>query len=602
MFLRAITALLLSFAGFLAHAASIEDGYAFAILGDPKYISNFSHFDYVNPAAPKGGSITLAAIGTFDNFNRYASRGNAAARSDSLYDSLFTPSSDEIGSYYPLIADSARYDSNFKWVEVEINPHAVFQDGSAITANDVAFTFQKFMTEGVPQFRVVYKGVVVKAISRLTVRFEFPTPSKEQMLGLLGLPVIPQKFWNQHKFNEPLSKPPLGSGPYRISDYKLGQYVTYSRVTNYWAANLPVNRGRYNFDTIRYDYYLDDNVALEAFKSGAFDFRMEPSPKNWTTQYQGSNFTRNLIIKQDDENKAAQDTRWLAFNIQRPIFKDVRVREALTLAFDFDWMNKALYYGAYRRADSYFQNTDYAASNYPDAAELAWLAPLKGKVPDEVFSQLYQPPRTNGSGNDRTNLLKATALLKQAGWTVKNQQLINNATGKPFNFELLLPSGGNAQYVLPFQHNLQRLGITMSIRQVDNSQFISRLRKRDYDMIPTVYRAVPYPGTDLQIMWNSKYLNSTYNTPGVSDAAIDQLTNEIVAHQGQPDALLSLGRALDRVLTWHHYMIPMWYSNRDRYAYWDKFSMPAIRPPYSLELDTWWFDMNKAARLQAAKK
>lgn len=602
MFLRAITALLLLVAGFCAQAESIEDGYAFAILGEPKYISNFSHFDYVNPAAPKGGGITLAAIGTFDNFNRYASRGNAAVRSDSLYDSLFTPSSDEIGSYYPLIADSARYDSDFKWIEVEINPHAVFQDGSTITANDVAFTFQKFMTEGVPQFRVVYKGVVVKAISRLTVRFEFPTPSKEQMLGLLGLPVIPQKFWDKHKFNEPLSTPPLGSGPYRISDYKLGQYVIYSRLTNYWAANLPVNRGRYNFDTIRYDYYLDDNVALEAFKSGAFDFRMEPSPKNWTTQYQGSNFARNLILKQDDENKAAQDTRWLAFNIQRPIFKDVRIREALTLAFDFDWMNKALYYSAYRRADSYFQNTDYAASKYPDAAELVWLAPLKGKVPDEVFSQLYQPPRTNGSGNDRANLLKATALLKQAGWTVKNQQLINNATGKPFNFELLLPSGGNSQYVLPFQHNLQRLGITMSIRQVDNSQFISRLRSRDYDMIPTVYRAVPYPGTDLQIMWNSKYLNSTYNTPGVSDAAIDQLTNEIVAHQGQPDALLSLGRALDRVLTWHRYMIPMWYSNRDRYAYWDTFSMPAIRPPYSLELDTWWFDMNKAARLQAAKK
>lgn len=327
MFLRVMTALLLSLSGFFVHAESIEDGYAFAILGEPKYISNFTHFDYVNPAAPKGGSITLSAIGTFDNFNRYASRGNAAIRSDTLYDSLFTPSSDEIGSYYPLIADSARYDSDFKWVEVEINPHAVFQDGSPITANDVAFTFQKFMTEGVPQFRVVYKGVVVKAISRLTVRFEFPTPSKEQMLGLLGLPVIPQKFWEKHKFNQPLSTPPLGSGPYRISDYKLGQYVTYSRITHYWAANLPVNRGRFNFDTIRYDYYLDDNVALEAFKSGAFDFRMEPSPKNWATQYQGSNFSRHLIVRQDDVNKAAQDTRWLAFNIQRPIFKDRRVRK-----------------------------------------------------------------------------------------------------------------------------------------------------------------------------------------------------------------------------------------------------------------------------------
>lgn len=599
---RALIALLLSLTGFLAHAESIEDGYAFAILGSPKYLYNFNHFDYVNPAAPKGGSITLSAIGTFDNFNRFASRGNAAVRSDTLYDSLFTPSSDEIGSYYPLIADSARYDSKFKWVEVEINPHAVFQDGSPITAKDVAFTFQKFMTEGVPQFRVVYKGVVVKALSPLTVRFEFPQPNKEQMLGLLGLPIIPEKFWKDHKFNEPLSTPPLGSGPYRISAYKLGQYVTYSRVTHYWAANLPVNRGRYNFDTIRYDYYLDDNVALAAFKSGAFDYRSESSPKNWASQYQGNNFTRGLIVKQDEENQAAQDTRWLAFNIHRPIFQDHRVREALTLAFDFDWMNKALFYGAYRRANSYFQNTEYAARNYPDAAELAWLAPLKGKIPDEVFSQLYQPPQTDGSGNDRANLLKATALLKEAGWSVKNQQLVNDQTGKPFTFELLLPNSGNAQYVLPFQHNLQRLGINMTLRQVDNSQFISRLRNRDYDMIPTLYRATAYPGTDLQIMWNSKYLNSTYNAPGVSDPAIDRLTDEIVAHQGQPAALLSLGRALDRVLTWHMYMIPMWYSNRDRYAYWDKFSMPAIRPPYSIELDTWWYDMNKSARLQAARK
>lgn len=602
MFPRVITALLLSLFAYCAQAETIEDGYAFAILGEAKYIYNFSHFDYVNPAAPKGGIITLAAIGTFDNFNRFASRGNAAIRTDTLYDSLFTPSSDEIGSYYPLIAESARYDSDYKWVEVEMNPHAVFQDGTAITAKDVAFTFHKFMTEGVPQFRVVYKGVVVKAIAPLTVRFEFPNPDKEQMLGLLSLPVIPEKFWANRKFNEPLATPPLGSGPYRISDYKLGQYVTYSRISNYWAANLPVNRGRYNFDTIRYDYYLDDNVALEAFKSGAFDFRSESSPKSWATQYQGSNFTRGLIVKQDDENQAAQDTRWLAFNIQRPIFQDPRVREALTLAFDFDWMNKALYYGAYQRVNSYFQNTEYAAKNYPDAAELAWLAPLKGKIPDEVFSQLYQPPHSDGSGNDRENLLKATDLLKAAGWRIKDQQLVNDQTGKPFNFELLLPGGGNSQYVVPFQHNLQRLGITMSIRQVDNSQFISRLRNRDYDMIPTVYRAVPYPGNDLQIMWNSKYLNSSYNTPGVSDPAIDQLTQQIVAHQGQPAALLSLGHALDRVLTWHHYMIPMWYSNRDRYAYWDKFSMPAIRPPYSIELDTWWYDMNKAARLQAARK
>lgn len=585
-----------------AQAEVIQDSYAFAILGEPKYVSNFTSFDYVNPAAPKGGQITLAAIGTYDNFNRFASRGNPAARSGSLYDSLFTTSSDEIGSYYPLIADSARYDSQYRWVEVDINPRARFNDNTPITASDVAFSFKKFMTEGVPQFRVVYKGVEVKAISRLTVRMVLPKPDKDMMLGLLGLPVLPQVFWEKHKFNEPLSTPPPGSGPYRISDYKLGQYITYSRVPDYWAANLPVNRGRYNFDTIRYDYYLDDNVALEAFKSGAFDFRMESSPKNWATQYQGGNFSKNFIVKADEENQAAQDTRWLAFNLHRPQFADRKVREAITLAFDFDWMNKALYFGAYQRVNSYFQNTEYAAKDYPNSAELAWLGPLKGQVPAEVFTSLYQPPRSDGSGNDRANLLKATALLKEAGWEVKDQVLVNSKTGKPFTFELLLPGGGNSQYVLPFQHNLQRLGIKMSIREVDNSQFVRRMRQRDYDMIPTVYPATSYPSSDLRIYWNTQYLDSTYNKSGISDPAIDKLTDDIAANQGKPDALLTLGHALDRVLTWNRVMIPMWYTNHERYAYWDKFSMPAVAPSNGMELDTWWYDVNRAARLPAQRR
>lgn len=585
-----------------AQAEVIQDSYAFAILGEPKYVSNFTSFDYVNPAAPKGGQITLAAIGTYDNFNRFASRGNPAARSGSLYDSLFTTSSDEIGSYYPLIADSARYDSQYRWVEVDINPRARFNDNTPITASDVAFSFKKFMTEGVPQFRVVYKGVEVKAISRLTVRMVLPKPDKDMMLGLLGLPVLPQVFWEKHKFNEPLSTPPPGSGPYRISDYKLGQYITYSRVPDYWAANLPVNRGRYNFDTIRYDYYLDDNVALEAFKSGAFDFRMESSPKNWATQYQGGNFSKNFIVKADEENQAAQDTRWLAFNLHRPQFADRKVREAITLAFDFDWMNKALYFGAYQRVNSYFQNTEYAAKDYPNSAELAWLGPLKGQVPAEVFTSLYQPPRSDGSGNDRANLLKATELLKEAGWEVKDQVLVNSKTGKPFTFELLLPGGGNSQYVLPFQHNLQRLGIKMSIREVDNSQFVRRMRQRDYDMIPTVYPATSYPSSDLRIYWNTQYLDSTYNKSGISDPAIDKLTDDIAANQGKPDALLALGHALDRVLTWNRVMIPMWYTNHERYAYWDKFSMPAVAPSNGMELDTWWYDVNRAARLPAQRR
>ncbi|ELI6452588.1 ABC transporter substrate-binding protein [Yersinia ruckeri] len=602
MFLRILTALIAAIFSFGLHAETLNESVAFSLLGNPKYASDFTQFDYVNPAAPKGGDVTLATIGTFDNFNVYALRGVAAVGSERLYDSLFATSDDEVGGYYPLVAESARYPADMHWVEIDINPRARFHDNQPITANDVAFTFKKFMTEGVPQFRTTFKGVDVKAISRLTVRIEFPQPSKDQLLSLIGLPILPAHYWQNHKLSDPLSKPPLGSGPYRVGDYRIGQYLTYQRVRDYWAANLPVNRGLYNFDTIRYDYYLDDKVALEAFKAGAFDLREETSPKSWATQYVGSNFAKNYIIKQDLADKSAQNTRWLAFNIQRPLFADRRVRQALTLAFDFDWMNKAFYFNSYQRTNSFFQNTQYAAQDYPDSAELAWLAPLKGKIPPEVFEKIYQPPSSNGSGNDRDNLLKARELLQQAGWEVKNQRLINNKTGQPFTFELLLLSGSNFQYVQPFRHNLQRLGITMNIREVDSSQFLNRLRNRDFDMLPAVYPAFTYPSTYLRLYWSSDYINSTYNRPGVSDVAIDSLIKQIINHQDQPEALVSLGRALDRVLTWNNFMIPMWYSNHTRFAYWDKFSMPAVRPTYSLGFDSWWFDVNKAANLPAERR
>ncbi|MEH3411809.1 extracellular solute-binding protein [Phytobacter diazotrophicus] len=588
--------------GTVSHAQTIKENYAFAVIGEPKYAINFSHFDYVNPAAPKGGNITLSYIGTFDSFNRFALRGNAAVRTESLYDSLFTTSDDEPGSYYPLIAEVARYADDYSWVEVSINPRATFHDGSPIRASDVAFTFHKFMTEGVPQFRLIYKGTTVKAISPLTVRIELGEPGKENMLSLFSLPVMPEKFWKDHKLSDPLSSPPLGSGPYRITSWRMGQYVTYSRVKDYWGATLPVNRGRWNFDTIRYDYYLDDNVAFEAFKAGAFDMRTEGSAKNWATRYIGSNFDRGYIIKDEQPNTSAQDTRWLAFNIQRPVFTDRRVREAVSLAFDFEWMNKALFYNAYSRTNSYFQNTEYAARNYPDAAELTLLAPMKADLPPEVFTSIYTPPVSKGDGYDRENLLKASELLKQAGWEMKDQKLVNSQTGKPFVFEMLLPSGGNNQWVLPFQHNLARLGITMEVRQVDNSQITNRLRTRDYDMMPRVWRAMPWPSSDLQISWSSQYIDSTYNSPGVKSPVLDKLIAQIIQAQGDKQKLLPLGRALDRVLTWNYYMLPMWYMAADQVAYWDKFSMPGIRPVYSLGFDTWWYDVNKAAKLPADRR
>ncbi|EOZ1474489.1 extracellular solute-binding protein [Enterobacter hormaechei] len=593
---------LLALVSLSSQAQTIKESTAFAVIGEPKYAVNFNHYDYVNPAAPKGGNVTLSATGTFDNFNRFALRGVAAARTESLYDTLFVTSDDEPGSYYPLVAENVRYADDFSWAEIAINPRARFHDGTPVSARDVAFTFHKFMTEGVPQFRLVYKGTTVKAIAPLTVRIELPEPNKENMLSLFSLPVMPESFWKNHKLSDPLSTPPLAGGPYRITDWRMGQYVIYSRVKDYWAATLPVNRGRWNFDTIRYDYYLDDNVAFEAFKAGAFDLRVENSAKNWATRYIGKNFAKGYIVKDELKNESAQDTRWLALNIQRPVFSDRRVREAITLAFDFEWMNKALFYGAYSRANSYFQNTEYAARDYPHADELVLLAPMKAELPPEVFTRVFEPPKSDGNGFDRDNLLKASNLLDDAGWVLKNRQRVNVQTGKPLSFELLIASGANDQWVLPFKKNLARLGVTMNIRQVDMAQLTNRKRSRDYDMMQTLWAAQPWPSSDLQISWASGYIDSSYNAPGVKSPVIDALIAKIVAAQGDKNKLLPLGRALDRVLTWNYYMLPMWYMGEDRVARWDKFSLPAVRPVYTLGFDTWWYDVNKAAKLPAERR
>ncbi|MBT1911471.1 extracellular solute-binding protein [Enterobacter hormaechei subsp. xiangfangensis] len=593
---------LLALVSLSSQAQTIKESTAFAVIGEPKYAVNFNHYDYVNPAAPKGGNVTLSATGTFDNFNRFALRGVAAARTESLYDTLFVTSDDEPGSYYPLVAENVRYADDFSWAEIAINPRARFHDRTPVSARDVAFTFHKFMTEGVPQFRLVYKGTTVKAIAPLTVRIELPEPNKENMLSLFSLPVMPESFWKNHKLSDPLSTPPLAGGPYRITDWRMGQYVIYSRVKDYWAATLPVNRGRWNFDTIRYDYYLDDNVAFEAFKAGAFDLRVENSAKNWATRYIGKNFAKGYIVKDEHKNESAQDTRWLAFNIQRPVFSDHRVREAITLAFDFEWMNKALFYGAYSRANSYFQNTEYAARDYPHADELVLLAPMKAELPPEVFTRVFEPPKSDGNGFDRDNLLKASNLLDDAGWVLKNRQRVNVQTGKPLSFELLIASGANDQWVLPFKKNLARLGVTMNIRQVDMAQLTNRKRSRDYDMMQTLWAAQPWPSSDLQISWASGYIDSSYNAPGVKSPVIDALIAKIVAAQGDKNKLLPLGRALDRVLTWNYYMLPMWYMGEDRVARWDKFSLPAVRPVYTLGFDTWWYDVNKAAKLPAERR
>ena len=572
--------------------------------GEAKYPQDFTHFDYVNPDAPKYGKITYGQVGTYDNFNRYALRGVPAIYTGELYDTLMYSPTDEIDSYYPLITEKVRYSDDYTWLELDINPKARFQDGEPITAADVEFSFNKFMTEGVPQYRVYYKEIKsVKAIAPLTVRIEMSEPNREKLFSFAqGTRVLPEHFWKDKNFAEPLNEPPVGSGPYKISDYKMGQSVTYELDDNYWAKELPVNVGRNNFKQVQYDYYRDDTVMLEAFKAGEFDLRQESQAKFWATSYTGVNFDNGFIKKEEIEHNAPASTQGFVFNTQRPVFQDVRVREALNYAMDFEWMNKNMFYSQYSRTRSYFQNTDYEAKGLPSEEELAILNPVKQAIPPRVFTEEYQPPVTDGSGRIRTQMRTAFALLKSAGWELKDKVMVNAKTGEPMTFELLIYNPTTERIAIPLQKNLKLMGIEMKIRTVDNTQYIKRLRDRDFDMVSSSYFANPFPSSNLMIVWNSNYIDSTYNTAGVMDPVIDDLTLQISKNQEQPKKLLSLGRALDRILQWNFYIIPQWHSSLYRVAMWDKFERPSVMPKYDLGLDTWWISKEKAEKLPEKRR
>jgi microcin C transport system substrate-binding protein len=589
---------------FLAAAAGAAPktivSHALALHGQPKYPAGFKHFDYVNPNAPKGGTLVSYAIGTYDNFNRYAQRGLAAVGSTAFYDTLMTASEDEIQVYYGLIAEKVEYPEDYGWILFHLNPKARFQDGKQITAEDVVFSFNKFLTQGVPQFKQYYAKVAkAEALDARRVRFTLKEPDKELAISLAGLSILPKHYWESRKFSEPLTEIPVGSGAYTVSDYRIGQYVIYKRLPDYWGRDLPVTKGQLNFDFLRYDYYKDETVALEAFKAGEYDLRVESVAKYWATLYTGPAFDAGYIVKEEISHQIPQGMQALVFNVQRPIFQDRRVRMALNYALDFQWMNKNLFYGQYTRTRSYFQNTRYEAKGLPSEQELKILEPIRGKIPPEVFTQEYKPPVTDGSGNIRPQIRAALALLKEAGWDIRDAKLTNLRTGQPMEFELLMYESTMEPIVTAVQKNMERLGITMKIRLVDTTQYVNRLRERDFDMVSGGYDANFYPSSDLKIIWRSDYIDYTWNTAGVQDPAVDYLIDGIVAHQNDDQALLYWGRALDRVLTLNQYVIPEWHLSKFREAHWDKFGRPPLdkRPKYSLGDGTWWYDPAKAAKL-----
>ena len=583
----------------------VTTSHALAMSGSPKYDKNFTHFDYANPDAPKGGHVTLDAPGTFDTLNPFTIKGVPAAGIGLMYDTLTVRSLDEPFTQYGLIAEKIELPIDRTWVIYHINPKAKFHDGKAVTSEDVIFSFNLLKEKGDPLYGKYWADVEkVEALGNLKVKFYLGNKPNLELALILGeLTVLPKHYWEAHDFTKPTLEIPVGSGPYKIQKFKAGRSITYQRDENYWAKDLPVNRGHYNFNTITYDYYRDPSVSIYAFKAGEYDFRQENISKAWATAYTGPAFNRGFIIKEEIPNDVDQGMQAFVYNTRHKIFKERTVRAALAYAFDFEWTNKELFYGQYTRSTSYFSNSELASTGLPSPEELKILNPFKDQLPKEVFEKEYQPPKTDGSGNNRNNIRMALRLLKQAGWVIKGGKLVNQKTGQPFNFEILLYDPTFERVVLPFKKNLARLGIKVDIRMVDTAQYINRLRDYDFDMIITTFGQTESPGNEQRQFWGSDAANipGTQNYAGIQDPVIDKLIEGLISAPNRK-ALVTATRALDRVLLWGCYVIPQWHLSKFRVAYWNKFSRPKILPRYALGFNTWWVDAAKNARLVNNKK
>jgi microcin C transport system substrate-binding protein len=586
-------------------STALYTGHGIAMHGDLKYGADFKSFGYVNPDAPRGGRMKQAAVGTFDSFNPFIVRGNPAAGVSQIYDTLTTPSADEPFSEYGLLVEKIETPSDRSWVSFTLRPEARWHDGQPVTPEDVIFSFDTLRTKGQPFYRAYYGNVdKVEKTGPRTVKFSFkPGENRELPLILGQLPVLPKHWWEKREFDKTSLEPPLGSGPYKVKSFEPGRQIVYERVKDYWGDKLPVNVGRNNFDEIEIDYYRDDTVELEAFKAGEYDFRLENSAKAWATSYDTPALKSGLMRKENVPNSRPVGMQAFAFNTRRPLFKDSRVREALGYAFDFEWSNKNLFYGQYKRTRSYFDNSELAASGLPSAAEKTLLEPFRGKIPDEVFTTAYEPPVSDGTGDLRPNLRKAAELLAQAGWKIdpKTRKLTNDK-GDTMSFTILLVSPSFERIALPFTKNLERLGVTADVRTVDTAQYTRLLDDFDFDVIVANWPESSSPGNEQRSFWSSAFADKqgSQNYLGIADPTVDALVEAVIA---APDrqALVDRVHALDRVLQWGHWVIPQWHIPYDRVAYWDKFGFPKVVPDQGVQVDAWWIDPDKAKSLEAKK-
>ncbi|HEV2336132.1 MAG TPA: extracellular solute-binding protein [Stellaceae bacterium] len=598
----AVLGLLIWFGALAALAAAGSNG--LSLFGELKYGPDFKHFEYADPNAPKGGTMKFSAIGTYDTLNPFVIKGVPAAGIDQIFDTLMVASQDEPASEYGLVADRVELAPDKLSVLYTLRKEARFHDGTPMTPDDVEWTFNTLREKGHPMYRSYYGDVTdIAREGERGIRFRFKSAENRELPQILGeMPVLSKAYWAGRDFTKTTLDPPLGSGPYKIDALDPGRSITYKRFADYWGADLPVNKGRFNVDTIRYDYYRDGTIALEAFKAGQYDIRLENAAKNWATGYDSPALRAGLIKKEMIPNQLPSGMQGFGYNLRRSLFQDPRVREALAYAFDFEWSNKNLFYGAYTRTRSYFDNSELAAIGLPQGEELKILEKFRGKIPDDVFTKEYDPPKYDGSGNIREGLREALKLLKEAGWGFKNEKLVNDKTGQPFEFEILLVQPEFERIVLPFVDNLRRMGITARVRTIDTSQYEKRMETFDYDMAVVSFGASLSPGNEQREYWGSKAADEegSRNVLGIKSPVIDELIEELIK---SPDraSLVAHTRALDRVLQYGYYVIPNYHLSAFRVAYWEKFRRPKVSPKYGIGLDTWWVDPTAEQSIEAKK-
>jgi len=586
---------------------AITKTHGFNFFGELKYPADYKHLDYVNPDAPKGGEISIWTMGTFDSFNPYTRKGRAGALASAPFESLLEGTSDEVGTSYGLLAETLEYPEDQSWVIFNMRPEARFSDGTPVTAEDVAFTYELFLNEGLASYRAILGQIVtgVEILGPHRIKYSFADDaSRRDAIPIVGGLPVKSKAWFEKtgaKLDESRMEPAIGSGPYVLDSYDINKRITYKRNPDYWGKDLPFNKGRGNFDTIRVEYFADSNAAFEGFKSGAYTFRQENSSKSWATAYDFPALDEGHVIKTLLPDGGMATGQSYVMNLRRDKFNDIRVRQAVGLLFNFEWSNESLFYGQYARINSFWENSELAAEGMPSDAELALLEPIADLLPAGVIdAEAVMAPVSGDRTLDRKNLRKASALLDEAGWTVGDDGLRRNAAGETLTIEIIEDSPTFDRVHLPFIDNLKAAGIDAIYSRIDPAQMTDRSRNYDFDMMVDQFPMSLEPSSGLKQYFGSETADqSVFNSMGLKSQAVDALIEHVMNAQNKAELETSV-KALDRTLRAYYFWVPQWFNDAYRVAYWNMYEHPETLPPFALgNLDFWWYNAEKAADLKA---